>query len=113
MVQIYFYEGGGVFRIDMQGHGDLANMEGLDVMCAASTTLANSLALMVMTFNDSEMLGEEPTVYIGDDGEGKAQIIAKPKPNYHNIVKSAFETAAIGFLHLSVLYPEKIEYIRE
>ena len=113
MVQIYMYEGEGELRVDVKGHGDLENIQKLDVMCAAVTTLTNSLALMVLTFEESGMLEEKATVYVGDDGEGKARTLAKPKPEFHPYVKTAFETVSAGYLYLATMYPEYVEFIRE
>ena len=111
MVQIYFTDAGGELRVDMNGHGELENIEGLDVMCAACTTLANTLSINVMSADSLGMLEEEPTVFLGDDGEGRARILAKPKPEYHATVKTMYITVANGFMMLSRLYPECVEYV--
>ena len=87
MVQLYFTNAGGEFRLDMKGHGDLENIEGLDVMCAVTTTLANTLSLNIHSCDELGMLEEEATIYIGDDAEGKARILCKPKPQYYETVK--------------------------
>ena len=113
MVQIYFTDEGGELRIDMLGHADLKNIEKLDVLCAACTTLADSLSLMAMVFDESEMLEEPATIYVGDDGEGKARILCKPKPEFYRIVRTAFDTASAGFSYLSTFYPEHVAFVRE
>lgn len=112
MIHVYYTDINGELRLDMKGHGELENMEKLDVMCAAATTLANTLALMVNTYEEVGMLYEK-LVYVGDDGEGKARILAKPKPEYFNTVKTSFETIACGFLPLAHLYPDKVAFIKE
>lgn len=112
MIHVYYTDVNGELRLDMKGHGELKNIEELDVMCAVCTTLANTLALMVNTYEEADML-EDKVVFVGDDGEGKARILAKPKPEYFNIVKTSFETIACGFLPLSYLYPNNVAYIKE
>jgi uncharacterized protein YsxB (DUF464 family) len=113
MVQIYYTTVGGELRVDMKGHGDLENIEQLDVMCAATTTLANTLSLNVMTAHKLGWLDEEPTVYVGDDGEGMARILCKPKPEVYYVVKTMFETIATGFGYLAALYPANVAFIKE
>ena len=113
MVKIYFTDEGGEFRVDMLGHGELANIEQLDVMCAVTTTLANTLSLNIKSIAECGMLMEEPTIYIGDDAEGKARILCKPLPEYHSIVKSVYITIINGFCLLAALYPEHIEFVKE
>ena len=112
MIQVYFTDGGGELRVDMSGHGDLGNMQGLDVMCAAATTLANTLSMSVMVMDNAGCL-EEATIYIGDDAEGKARILCKPKPEYYNILKTVYATVINGFILLSRIYPEHVALTRE
>ena len=113
MVQIYFTDAGGELRVDMKGHGDLENIEKLDVMCAACTTLANTLSLNVLSAEETGYLEEPPTVYIGEDGEGRARILCKPRAEHYALVKAVFITVVNGFLMLSALYPEHVELVRE
>lgn len=109
MIQVFYTDVGGELLVDMKGHGELENMEHLDVMCAATTTLANTLALNVMTVHELGMLEGDPTVYIGDDGEGVARIACKPRPEYYGIVKIIFKTVEVGLTYLATMYPDKIE----
>jgi len=113
MIQVYFTDAGGELRVDMLGHGDLGNMEGLDVMCAAATTLANTLAISVMTMDEGGCLEEEATIYIGDDAEGKARILCKPKPQCYSVLKTVYATVVNGFIMLSRIYPEHVELVTE
>lgn len=113
MVQIYYNKVGGELRIDMKGHGDLENIQKLDVICAATTTLANTLSLNVLTANKLGLLDEEPTVYVGDDGEGEARILCKPKPEGYYVVKMMYETIATGFGYLATLYPDHVALVVE
>ena len=110
MIQIYFKEDDGRLTVDIKGHGDLENIQGLDVMCAATTTLADTLGLNIQSAEQCGMLEGEPTVYVGDDGEGIARLEALPKPEYYNIVKTMFVTVTTGFLFLSQMYPEYVQY---
>lgn len=113
MVQVYYTDAGGELRLDMKGHGDLENMEKLDVMCAASTTLANTLSINIMSAFDLGFFEEEPTIYIGDDAEGKARILCKPKAEYYHTVKCIFTTIVNGFALLSRIYPEHVEFVAD
>jgi hypothetical protein len=113
MIQIYYTDVGGELRVDMKGHGELENMQHLDVMCAVTTVLTNTLGINAYNAEALGMLEEPPVVYVGDDGEGKARILAKPKAEYYGIVKTMFETVAAGFLYLATMHPENVEYVRE
>ena len=90
MIQIYYTDAGGELRVDMKGHGELENIQQLDVMCAATTVLANTLGINAYSAEQLGMLEEPAIVYIGDDGEGKARILAKPKAEYYSTVKTMF-----------------------
>ena len=113
MVQTYYTNVGGELRLDVLGHGNLANIEGLDVMCAAVTSLTNTLALNVQSAAEAKLLDEEPMIYIGDDEEGKARVLCKPCPEHFSILKTIFATVCNGLLMLSKLYPDYVEFVSE
>ena len=113
MIQIYYKDAGGELLVDMKGHGDLANMEELDVMCAATTALTNTLAINVSSAEACKMLECEPTLYIGDDGEGKARVLAKPLAEYYPTLRTVFTTVVNGFRMLSSLYPDHVALVVE
>lgn len=113
MIQIYYTDVGGELRVDMKGHGELENIQGLDVMCAVTTVLSNTLGINAYSAEQLGMLEEPAVVYIGDDGEGKARILAKPKAEYYGTVKTMFETVAAGFVYLATMFPDCVEYARE
>lgn len=113
MIQIYYTDAGGELRVDMKGHGELENIEHLDVMCAVTSILSNTLGINAYNAEELGMLEEPATVYIGEDGEGMARVLAKPKPEYYAIVKTIFETVVTGFTYLATIFPEHVELYRE
>ncbi|MBQ2876994.1 MAG: ribosomal-processing cysteine protease Prp [Clostridia bacterium] len=113
MVNGYYTDVGGELRLDIEGHGNIENIEGLDVMCAAVSTLTNALAINVLAADKSGWLEEEATVYVGEDGEGRARILCKPRPEYYSLVKMAFAVICNGLSMLSTLYPKYVGFIRE
>ncbi len=110
MVQVYFTDEGGTLRVDVKGHGELGNFEGLDVMCAATTVLTNTLSINVLTYKELDMLDEEPTVYVGDDGEGRARVACRPKPEYYAVVRAGFRGVVMGYQMLAAVYPGHVEF---
>lgn len=114
MVQAYFTDKdkGGVLRVDINGHANLKNAEGLDVLCACCTTLANTLALNVKTFEEAGMLKSEPVIYLGENGDGKARISCVPNEMYYAVVRTAFTAIIIGFEMLSRYYPSEVEFVK-
>jgi uncharacterized protein YsxB (DUF464 family) len=112
MLRIFYSDEGGELRVDLDGHGDLRNFENLDVMCAAVTTLTNTLSFSVIRAENAGMLDENPTVYVGEDGEGKGRILCVPKPEYYSIVRTMFETVIGGYQILATYYPDHVEFSR-
>ena len=113
MIRIFYTDAGGELRVDLDGHGNMANFEALDVMCAATTTLTNTLAFAVIAAEEQEMLDEKPTVYVGEDGEGRARILCKPVPKHYAVVKAMFVTVINGYRILSTLYPDYVQLFTE
>ena len=113
MIRIFYTYVGGELRVDIDGHGELANLEGLDVMCAATTTLTNTLAFAVINAEECGLLDEKPTVYVGEDGEGRARILCKPAPEHYAIVKAMFVTVINGYSILATLYPDFVQLFTE
>lgn len=110
MIQVYFNDEGGVFLLDVKGHGELGNFEGLDVMCAATTTLTNTLAVNVLTYEEEKMLSEKPTVYVGDDGEGRARVKCVPKPEFYPACSAGFRAVVTGYQMLAAMYPDHVQF---
>lgn len=110
MIQVYFNDAEGVLLLDVLGHGELANFEGLDVMCAATTVLTNTLAVNVLSFEESDMLSEKPTTYVGDDGEGRARVKCVPKPEFYSVCKAGFCGVVMGYQMLAAMYPDYVQF---
>lgn len=113
MVQVYYTDAHGELRADILGHGNLKNIEDLDVMCAAATTLTNTLAVNVLSMKEAGFLEEEPVVYIGDDGEGKARLMCKPKAEYYALCKAKFTAVVTGYQVLASIYPLYVGFNHE
>ena len=112
MIQVFYIAEKGTLRVDINGHGDLRNAEGLDVYCAAATALTNTLGVNAISAWESGFLDEEPTVYVGDEGEGRARIVVKPKPEYYGLISSIVNAITIGYQTLAVFHPEAVEYVK-
>ena len=110
MVRIYFTLEAGVYRVDVDGHANLKNVDGVDVYCAAVTTLTNTLATNAIAMFEAGTLEEEPTIYIGDEGEGRARIALKPTPEYFGNATLIVNAIVTGYKMLSVFHPEAVEF---
>lgn len=92
-------------RVTVEGHAGRGE-QGHDLICAAASILALTLASNVERIAGSGMAGEP--VMILD--EGKAEISCKPGSKYKYATAMVFDTVCEGFALLAADYPEYISY---
>jgi len=111
MVQVFFTDEGGCLRVDANGHANLKNTEGVDVYCAAVTTLTNTLAVNAIRAFEAGELEEEPTVYTGSEGEGRARVVIKPRAEYYSTLSLMFRAVLMGYQMLAAFHGDAVEYV--
>ena len=97
-------------RLTVEGHARSAE-PGHDLVCAAASTLAYTLAHNVMGLEDGGQIRKAPVIELE---EGKAEVCVSPRSNFRSVVVLIFDTICAGFSLLAHDYPEYITYeIRE
>lgn len=92
-------------RVTVTGHAGTAPA-GMDLVCAAVSTLTYTLAENVAQLH---RLGKvaEPEIRLEN---GDAEISCTPSGAYKNIVRAFFEAVCIGFALLEEKYPDAVSY---
>lgn len=90
MIEIIYYREHN--RLTMQGHAGTAPI-GEDIICAAATILARTLAANVKHLCDIGA-ATEPIIELE---EGSAAISCKANHKYRSTVQSVFEAVCVGF----------------
>lgn len=106
MIKIHFWQepDRGTIHLKVRGHSGTAP-KGADLVCAAATTLVYTVAQAVTFMHEQGQLLEKPRVKIR---EGKAVIVARPRPEYMEEALHAFWTAQCGAHVLEKNYPEAV-----
>lgn len=94
-------------EIQMSGHANY-DVPGQDIVCAAASILAYSLAQTIKNLEAQGCLAEKPTLQL-DKNETK--IKCKAKPEYRANVQMAFYVAVTGFDLLSHNYKKNINFL--
>ncbi len=102
-VRVYRKSDGSI-RLKMEGHAGTAP-KGEDLLCAAASQCAYTIAQAVTFYHEMGYLQLEPKVEITD---GKATVIATPKREYLAEVLNSFWTVQCGLHVLSHNYPQHI-----
>ena len=92
-------------RVTVEGHAG-SGPEGHDLVCAAVSTLALTLAGNVSYMQMQEAVHG----VITDLAEGKAEIQCTPYRRYKDSVEQIFRAICVGFELLATKYPENISY---
>ena len=92
-------------RVTVDGHAGSAP-EGHDLVCAAASALALTLAGNVSYMAAQEAVYEPITKL----EEGNAEIQCTPYRRYRDSVEQVFRAICVGFELLSTKYPEHISY---
>lgn len=105
-VRVYRKSDGSI-RLKMEGHSGAAPF-GQDLVCAAATACAYTIAQAAEFYYENGYLQLEPRVEIGD---GKATVIATPKKEYEAEVLNSFWTVQCGLHVLCHNYPQNIKML--
>ena len=98
------------YRLIMDGHAQSAE-HGRDIVCAAASILAYTLANNVASMAASGQIRMSPVVRLE---EGSAEVCVTPRSGFRAVVTLIFDTICAGFALLARDYPEYITYeIRE
>lgn len=106
MIKIHFWQeqDKGTIHLKVQGHSGTAP-KGADLVCASATTLVYTVAQAVTFMHEQGQLIERPSIKIR---EGKAVVVAKPKPAYLAEALHTFWVAQCGAHVLAKNYPEAV-----
>lgn len=107
MIRVEFYadRSSGAVSLKMEGHAGTAK-KGEDIVCAAASMLAYTLAQAVLWQYDDHNLRKRPRVEMR---EGECIICAKPKDECYNLVLHTFWVVQVGFFLLAGKYPKNVE----
>ena len=103
MIQVTYYRQ--YNRVTVEGHAG-SGPEGHDLVCAAVSTLAMTLAANVSFMRAQESVHSE----ILKLEEGNAEIQCAPYRRYKDSVEQIYRSICVGFELLSTKYPENISY---
>ena len=92
--------------LKIEGHSHYAE-HGKDIVCAAVSILAYTLAEDINMAYQVGYLTEEPTI---DMQEGNAEIKCCPIEAAESIVSLIFQNVCVGFEIMSKQYPEYVAY---
>ena len=104
MIHVSFFQKDGTVCMEMQGHAMTAP-KGEDLVCAAATMVAYTLAQAVQFLYEQDRLQGEPKIQIVD---GYAYITAKPKKIAEAEVLMTFWVAQAGAYVLDRNYPKAV-----
>lgn len=106
MIQAKFYTGAdGSLHMAAQGHAGAAP-KGQDLVCAAASALAETLAQAVERLYYQGMLRRCPRVELE---EGRAEIIAQPKARFYKETAMVFWTVQNGMAALAAGFPGNVQ----
>lgn len=104
MIHTVFYQKDGTVCMQMQGHAKTAP-KGEDLVCAAATTLAYTLAQAVQFLYEQGRLDEKPTIQIED---GYAFVSASPNGDSLAETLMVFWVSQVGAYVLEHNYPQAV-----
>lgn len=92
-------------KVTIEGHA-LSGEKGHDLVCAATSILAYTLASSVANMKEGNALRDSVT----ELEEGKAVIKCRPHPRFKAVAALIFDNLCGGFELLSRDYPDNISY---
>lgn len=110
MIKIQFYarkRDNGI-HMDIAGHSGSAP-KGEDLICAAVTTIAYTVAQAVEFLHEDGKLSKKPKIHIED---GKAVVIATPKDGNFSDVLNVFWVGQCGAKVLAHNYPGNVQLLK-
>ena len=110
MITVKFYKKGEGIHMTMKGHAQTAPY-GQDLVCAAATMLAYTVAQVVQFMDDQGKLKKKPKISIR---EGNVAIVATPNDADYAEALHAFWVAQCGIDVLAHNHPQnvKLEHIK-
>lgn len=104
MIQIHFYRTEDSLKLTMQGHAGYAE-KGQDIVCAAVTAEAYTLAQAICDYDGSGFLDGDPEICME---EGNVCIACKPRPEAMAMISHDYFVIARGLQLLSTTYGDYI-----
>ena len=104
MIHTHFFQKNGTVCMEMQGHAMTAP-KGADLVCAAATTLAYTLAQAVQFLYEQGRLEEKPKIQIED---GYAFVSASPNGDSLAETLMVFWVSQVGAYVLEHNYPQAV-----
>lgn len=107
MITASFYTNkeAGSITLAVSGHAG-ADEKGKDIVCAASSILAYTVAQTIQFMYEEGGLQKKPNIKLKD---GDCVITAKPKPESYAEALHTFFVAQVGFHLLSHSYPQYVD----
>lgn len=107
MVKAEFFtnKDSGSITLKLSGHAGAAN-KGEDIVCAASSILAYTVAQAMQFMYEEGMLHKKPRIKLEP---GDSVIVAKPKPDAYAEALHTFFVAQVGYHLLARNYPQHVE----
>ena len=107
MITVRFYKDHGkYYRMVTEGHAGY-DIEGQDIVCAAVSTLAQTLV------NSLETQGVDPTYSVDEDGYLECMVPRKPEILKDIAIQTIFMTVKIGIEGISEAYGEYVRLFEE
>ena len=103
MIKVVYHRN--YYRLTVDGHA-YSGEPGNDLVCAAASALAYTLAANVANMADNGHVRIESM----ELSSGKAEISCKPRNGVRATVSMVFQTVCVGFEILAKDYPEYIRY---
>lgn len=103
MIEVIYYREHN--RLTVKGHAH-SNEYGRDLVCAAASALALTLAANVGNMASKDYV----TAYTTILEPGDAEISCNPRTRYRDSVKQVFMSVCVGFEILADQYPDFISY---
>lgn len=91
--------------LSIKGHAG-AGEKGHDLVCAAASILANTVAQIVYIMHDKGQLRRKPTVKLNG---GDATITCKPRDEAFHEALHTYSVAQVGFALLAKAHPDHVE----
>lgn len=107
MIRAEFFtnEDAGSISLRLSGHAGAAEA-GKDIVCAASSILAYTVAQAIQFMHEQGAMQKKPHIRLK---EGDTIIVAKPKEESYAEALHTFFVAQVGFHLLSHNYPQYVE----
>lgn len=97
-------EDGKSISITLQGHAGYGE-KGKDIVCAAASILAYTVAQVVTDLYSRKKLKKKPTVRLE---EGNICVVCKPRRGAWSDAMAAYDVAQVGYRLLAESYPENV-----